>query len=108
MARKENPQGFGRVINMRPSRFYARGINPETGNPVEVAWGVDKVLGIKGGFFFQVYDKTQRNSPKDKDGSGLIVDEGQFEGLGHKEFNKLCKEWQVDREANYQMGLFNT
>ena len=75
------------------SRKITTGINPETQDIVDVAYGWDEVPGFKPGYFFQVYSRE----PKDieKGGEGIIVNEGFLQGISEKKLKILKQEWQV-------------
>lgn len=77
------------------SRIQGVGINPQTKQEVDIFFGWDEVPGFKPGYFFQVYSRE----PKDieKDGEGVIVNEGFLQGISEKKLKILKKEWQVKK-----------
>lgn len=75
------------------SRKITTGINPETQDIVDVAYGWDEVPGFKPGFFFQVYSRESKDI--EKDGEGIIVNEGFLQGISEKKLKILKQEWQV-------------
>ena len=77
------------------SRIQGVGINPQTKKEVDIFFGWDEVPGFKPGYFFQVYSRE----PKDieKDGEGVIVNEGFLQGISEKKLKILKQEWQVKK-----------
>jgi len=81
------------------SRNKALGENPNTGQEVDIFFGYDEVPGFKPGYFFQVYSRD----PKDieKDGEGIILNEGFINGISEKSLKLLKKEWKVRKTTNH-------
>jgi len=77
------------------SRIHSVGINPENNQEVDIFFGWDEVPGFKPGYFFQVYSRE----PKDieKDGEGIILNEGFLSGISEEKLKILKKEWDVKR-----------
>jgi hypothetical protein len=75
------------------SRYSALGTNPETNDTVDVFWGWDEVPGFKPGYFFQVY--SRRKEDVEKDGEGILVNEGFIEGISEDKLKDLKSIWKV-------------
>lgn len=75
------------------SRYQAIGINPENKDTVDVFWGWDEVPGFKPGYFFQVY--SRRKEDVEKDGEGILVDEGFLQGISEERLSQLKTIWKV-------------
>ncbi len=75
------------------SRYSALGTNPETNDTVDVFWGWDEVPGFKPGYFFQVY--SRRKEDVDKDGEGILLNEGFIEGISEDKLKDLKSIWKV-------------
>lgn len=75
------------------SRYSAIGTNPETEDTVDVFWGWDEVPGFKPGYFFQVY--SRRKEDVEKDGEGILVNEGFLEGISEDKLKDLKSIWKV-------------
>ncbi len=75
------------------SRYSALGTNPETNDTVDVFWGWDEVPGFKPGYFFQVY--SRRKEDVEKDGEGILVNEGFIEGISEEKLKDLKSLWKV-------------
>jgi len=75
------------------SRYSAIGKNPETNDTVDVFWGWDEVPGFKPGYFFQVY--SRRKEDVEKDGEGILVNEGFIEGISEEKLEDLKSIWKV-------------
>jgi hypothetical protein len=82
------------------SRIQATGINPNNNKEVDIFFGWDEVPGFKPGYFFQVYSRE----PKDveKDGEGIILNEGFLSGIPEEKLKILSKEWKVKKHTQYQ------
>jgi len=76
------------------SRKITTGINPETQDIVDVAYGWDEVPGFKPGYFFQVY--SRRKEDIERDGEGIIVNEGFLTGISEVRLKELKKEWKTE------------
>lgn len=77
------------------SRYTTIGINPENGEEVDIAYGWDEVPGFKPGYFFQVY--SRRKEDVERDGEGVIVNEGFLVGISEERLQSLRKEWGAKR-----------
>lgn len=77
------------------SRYTTVGINPENGEEVDIAYGWDEVPGFKPGYFFQVY--SRRKEDVERDGEGVIVNEGFLVGISDERLQALRKEWRAKR-----------
>jgi len=77
------------------SRKITTGRNPETQDIVDVAYGWDEVPGFKPGYFFQVYSREPNDI--EKDGEGIILNEGFLNGISEEKLKILKKEWDVKR-----------
>jgi hypothetical protein len=75
------------------SRYSAVGTNPKTNDTVDVFWGWDEVPGFKPGYFFQVY--SRRKEDVEKDGEGILVNEGFIEGISEEKLKDLKSIWKV-------------
>jgi hypothetical protein len=75
------------------SRYSALGTNPETNDTVDVFWGWDEVPGFKPGYFFQVYSRKKEDV--EKDGEGILVNEGFIEGISEDKLKDLKSIWKV-------------
>lgn len=75
------------------SRINAVGKNPANGEVVDVSYGWDFVPGFSPGYFFQVF--SRREEDIEKDGEGILVNEGFLEGISESQLEKLKKEWDV-------------
>lgn len=73
------------------SRFNTTGLNPNDGDIVEISYGWDEVPGFRPGYFFQVYSRKKED--REKDGEGLIVNEGFLNGITLEELKKLINHW---------------
>ncbi len=82
------------------SRIKAIGKNPHTGQEVDIFFGYDEVPGFKPGYFFQVY--SRREEDIEKDGEGIIVNEGFLTGVSEKRLNELKKEWKTKNATRYR------
>lgn len=69
------------------SRIIRKGINPETKEQHEVAFGWDEVPGLKPGYFFQVFDNV--------DPDNLLVNEGFMTGISEERLRELMDQWSV-------------
>jgi hypothetical protein len=76
------------------SRKITTGTNPETQDIVDVAYGWDEVPGFKPGYFFQVY--SRRKEDIERDGEGIIVNEGFLTGISEVRLKELKKEWKTE------------
>lgn len=76
------------------SRKITTGRNPETQDIVDVAYGWDEVPGFKPGYFFQVY--SRRKEDIERDGEGIIVNEGFLTGISESRLKELKKEWKTE------------
>ena len=76
------------------SRIHKHGLNPKTGNVVDIAYGWDEVPGFKPGYFFQVYSREKEDLEKDQD--GIILNEGFINGISEERLHLLLKEWKVE------------
>lgn len=76
------------------SRKITTGRNPETRDIVDVAYGWDEVPGFKPGYFFQVY--SRRKEDIERDGEGIIVNEGFLTGISETRLKELKKEWKTE------------
>lgn len=77
------------------SRHNTIGIDPETGETVDVSYGWDHVPGFKSGYFFQVFSRNSEEICNDPSGEGLIVNEGFLIGLTKDYLKHLAKRYQV-------------
>jgi hypothetical protein len=75
------------------SRIHKQGVNPKTGNIVDVAYGWDEVPGFKPGYFFQVYSRERKDLEKNDE--GIILNEGFINGISEEKLKSLLKEWTV-------------
>ena len=75
------------------SRIHKQGVNPKTGNIVDVAYGWDEVPGFKPGYFFQVYSREGKDLEKNDE--GIILNEGFINGISEEKLKSLLKEWTV-------------
>jgi hypothetical protein len=75
------------------SRYQARGINPENNETVDIFWGWDEVPGFKPGYFFQVY--SRRKEDVEKDGEGILVNEGFLQGISEDRLSQLKTIWKA-------------
>ena len=75
------------------SRIHKQGVNPKTGNIVDVAYGWDEVPGFKPGYFFQVYSRERKDLEKSDE--GIILNEGFINGISEEKLKSLLKEWTV-------------
>jgi len=82
------------------SRKITTGINPETQDIVDVAYGWDEVPGFKPGYFFQVY--SRRKEDIEKDGEGIIVNEGFLTGISETRLKELKKKWKIKSVVRYR------
>lgn len=73
------------------SRFNTTGLHPDTGEPVDIAYGWDCVPGFPEGYFFQVYSRDPEMSKNDHE--GLILNKGFVIGLSKWQLLELAKEW---------------
>lgn len=78
------------------SRVTTIGVNPNTGDPVDVSYGFDTVPGFKAGFFFQVFSNDEEDLRDDPSGEGLIVNEGFLEGITKERLNELGRQYSVE------------
>lgn len=78
------------------SRITTIGINPNTGDNVDVSYGYDTVPGFKSGFFFQVYSNDVEDMRDDPSGEGIIVNEGFLEGISEEKLMELGREYSVE------------
>lgn len=77
------------------SRKCAMGLNPETKEVVDIAYGFDKVSGFKAGYFFQVFSKNPEVIKNSQCGDGLIVNEGFLDGIEYSELKELMIKWKT-------------
>ena len=75
------------------SRIHKQGVNPKTGNIVDVAYGWDEVPRFKPGYFFQVYSRERKDLEKNDE--GIILNEGFINGISEEKLKSLLKEWTV-------------
>ena len=75
------------------SRIHKQGVNPKTGNIVDVAYGWDEVPGFKPGYFFQVYSRERKDLEKNDE--GIILNEGFINGISEEKLKSLLNEWTV-------------
>ena len=75
------------------SRIHKQGVNPKTGNIVDVAYGWDEVPGFKPGYFFQVYSRERKDLEKNDE--GIILNEGFITGISEEKLKSLLNEWTV-------------
>ena len=75
------------------SRIHKQGVNPKTGNIVDVAYGWDEVPGFKPGYFFQVYSRERKDLEKNDE--GIILNEGFINGISEEKLKSLLKELTV-------------
>lgn len=76
------------------SRIKGVGVDPSTGNPVDVFYGFDEVPGFMPGYFFQVYSRDPefiKNSPGNE---GIIINEGFINGITLERLKELGKTWK--------------
>jgi len=75
------------------SRLKTVGINPITGNPVDIFYGFDEVPGFIPGYFFQVYSRDPEFIKNSPDGEGIIINEGFINGITIGRLKELAKSW---------------
>lgn len=77
------------------SRETGFGVNPESGEILEAAWGWDEVPGFKPGYFFQIF---KYNPTEDEE--VCLVNEGFLEGISLEKIENLKSLWKV-RKTRY-------
>ncbi len=78
------------------SRITTIGINPNTGDNVDVSYGYDTVPGFKPGYFFQVFSNDEEDMRSDPSGEGLIINEGFLEGIERERLKELGSQYSVE------------
>jgi len=77
------------------SRHVAYGVDPETNNEVEVAYGYDPVPYCEG-YFVQVFDLSEiDNYDIDPSGEGMIINIGFTTGADKSKCIEIMKEYNV-------------
>jgi hypothetical protein len=83
------------------SRITTTGINPKSGDPVDVSYGYDEVPGFNPGYFFQVFSNNEEDLTNDRSGEGLIVNEGFLEGISKEELRILASQYSITLSSHF-------